>query len=227
MRLIFLGAPGSGKGTQAQKFVKDFGIVQLSTGDMLRKAVAGGTEIGQRAAAVMESGQLVADEIMIGIIRERLAAPDCANGYLLDGFPRTVAQAEKLDELLAERKEGIDAAIYLMVADDLLLRRITGRRVHLPSGRVYHVEFNPPRIPGKDDVSGEVLTHRKDDTEETDQGTPGRISRTNRTLDRLLCEGRDARKGGRGRRNRRNIFPYQKRCFPLRRGEPLKPSRQP
>ncbi len=167
MRLIFLGAPGSGKGTQAQKFVKDFGIVQLSTGDMLRKAVAGGMEIGLRAAAVMESGQLVADEIMIGIIRERLAAPDCANGYLLDGFPRTVAQAEKLDELLAERKERIDAAIYLMVADDLLLRRIMGRRVHLPSGRVYHVEFNPPRIPGKDDVSGEVLTHRKDDTEDT------------------------------------------------------------
>ena len=167
MRLIFLGAPGSGKGTQAQKLVKDLDITQLSTGDMLRAAVVSGTEIGRKAKAVMEMGQLVADEIMIGILRERVKAADCSNGYLLDGFPRTVIQAEKLDELLEERKERIDFAIYFMVDDDLLLRRITGRRVHLPSGRVYHVDFNPPEVPGRDDLTGEALTHRKDDTEET------------------------------------------------------------
>lgn len=167
MRLIFLGAPGSGKGTQAQKLVKDLEIAQLSTGDMLRAAAVSGTEIGRKAKAVMDTGQLVADEIMIGILRERVKAADCGNGYLLDGFPRTVIQAEKLDELLEERKERIDVAIYFMVDDDLLLRRITGRRVHLPSGRVYHVDFNPPRVPDRDDLTGEALTHRKDDTEET------------------------------------------------------------
>ena len=167
MRLIFLGAPGSGKGTQAQKLVKDLKIVQLSTGDMLRAAVAARTEIGLQVKAVMEMGQLVADEIMTGIFRERMAKPDCANGYVLDGFPRTVIQAEKLDELLEERDEQIDVVIYLVVDNDLLVRRITGRRVHLPSGRVYHVEFNPPKVPGIDDLTGEKLTHRKDDTEET------------------------------------------------------------
>ncbi len=169
MRLIFLGAPGSGKGTQAQKLVKDFNIVQLSTGDMLRAAVAAETEIGLKAKAVMDAGQLVADEIMIGIIRDRIKEPDCANGYLLDGFPRTDIQAEKLDELLQERGEKIDAVIHLVVDETLLTRRITGRRVHLSSGRAYHIEFNPPKTPGKDDITGEALTHRKDDTTETVQ----------------------------------------------------------
>ncbi|MBF0279416.1 MAG: adenylate kinase [SAR324 cluster bacterium] len=169
MRLIFLGAPGSGKGTQAQKLVKDFKIVQLSTGDMLRAAVAAKTEIGLKAKAVMESGMLVADEIMIGIIRDRIKEPDCVNGYLLDGFPRTDVQAEKLDELLNERGEKIDAVIHLVVDEKMLTQRITGRRVHLPSGRAYHLEFNPPKVSGKDDITGEELTHRKDDTAETVQ----------------------------------------------------------
>lgn len=167
MRLIFLGAPGSGKGTQAQKLVQEYQLVQLSTGDMLRSAVAAGSDIGRKAKSVMEAGQLVADEIMIGIIRERIQAPDCANGYLLDGFPRTDVQAKKLDELLKERGEKIDAVIHLTVDGALLIQRITGRRVHIPSGRVYHIEFNPPQVPGKDDVTGEALIHRKDDIEAT------------------------------------------------------------
>lgn len=167
MRLIFLGAPGSGKGTQAQKLVQEYNIVQLSTGDMLRSAVSAGTEIGMKAKAVMDAGQLVADEIMIAIIKERIKATDCANGYLLDGFPRTDVQAEKLDELLQERGEKINAVVNLTVEDDLLIKRITGRRVHVPSGRVYHIQFNPPQVSGKDDVTGEDLTHRKDDTAET------------------------------------------------------------
>ena len=169
MRLIFLGAPGSGKGTQAQKLVKDLKIVQLSTGDMLRAAIAAGSAIGLKAKAVMDAGQLVADEIMIGIIQERIKAPDCAKGYLLDGFPRTVVQAEKLDDLLKDRGEQIDAVIHLLVDEELLMKRITGRRVHLPSGRAYHIEFNPPNLPGKDDITGEALTHRKDDTADTVQ----------------------------------------------------------
>lgn len=167
MRLIFLGAPGSGKGTQAQKLVQEYQLVQLSTGDMLRSAVAAGSDIGRKAKSVMEAGQLVADEIMIGIIRERIQSPDCANGYLLDGFPRTDVQAKKLDELLTERGEKIDGVIHLTVDGALLIQRITGRRVHVPSGRVYHIEFNPPQIPGKDDVTGEALIHRKDDIEAT------------------------------------------------------------
>ena len=167
MRLIFLGAPGSGKGTQAQKLVQEYQIVQLSTGDMLRAAVAAGSDIGRKAQSVMEAGQLVADEIMIGIIQERIQEPDCAKGYLLDGFPRTDVQAEKLDELLKARQQKIDAVVHLTVDAALLMQRITGRRVHLPSGRVYHIDFNPPQMPGKDDVTGEALTHRKDDTAAT------------------------------------------------------------
>ncbi len=167
MRLIFLGPPSSGKGTQAQKLVKDLNIVQLSTGDMLRAAVAAGTEVGLQAKAAMESGQLVADELIVGIIRDRIKEDDCQAGYLLDGFPRTVVQAEKLDEMLKERNEAIDYVVSLIVKDDVLIQRAVGRRVHLASGRTYHIEFNPPKVPGKDDVTGEDLVHRKDDTEET------------------------------------------------------------
>lgn len=167
MRIIFLGPPGSGKGTQAQKLVKEFNIVQLSTGDMLRAAVAAQTEIGLEAKAIMEAGDLVADDIMLGIIRDRTLEDDCKNGYLLDGFPRTVVQAEMLDILMQERNQKIDYVINISVNNDLLIKRAIGRRVHLPSGRVYHVDFNPPQVPGKDDVTGEDLIHRKDDVEET------------------------------------------------------------
>ncbi|MBF0288307.1 MAG: adenylate kinase [SAR324 cluster bacterium] len=167
MRLIFLGPPSSGKGTQAQKLVQDLNIVQLSTGDMLRAAVAAGTKVGLQAKAAMESGKLVADELIVGIIRDRIKEDDCKAGYLLDGFPRTVVQAEKLDEMLKQRNETIDYVVSLIVKDEVLIQRAVGRRVHMPSGRTYHIEFNPPKVPGKDDVTGEDLIHRKDDTEET------------------------------------------------------------
>lgn len=167
MRLIFLGPPGAGKGTQAQKLIQDLNIVQLSTGDMLRAAVAAKTEIGLKAKAVMDAGQLVADDIMIGIIRERTLEDDCKNGYLLDGFPRTVKQAEMLDDLLKERGEELDHVISLDVDKESLVTRATGRRVHTASGRIYHIQFQPPKVDGVDDVTGEPLTHRKDDVEET------------------------------------------------------------
>ncbi len=169
MRLIFLGAPGSGKGTQAQKLIKELNIVQLSTGDMLRAAVAAGTEVGKVAKAAMDAGQLVADDVVVAIIRDRIKEPDCANGYLLDGFPRTIVQAEKLDEMLQENGQGIDRVVSLEVDESLIVKRVTGRRIHRSSGRTYHIEFNPPKVEGKDDVTGEDLIHRKDDTEEVIQ----------------------------------------------------------
>lgn len=167
MRLIFLGPPGSGKGTQAQKLIEDYQIAQLSTGDMLRAAVKAETEIGLKAKAAMDAGQLVSDDIVVGIIQDRIKQPDCANGYLLDGFPRNIAQAEKLKEMLLSSNQQIDSVLLFEVDDDTIVNRITGRRVHLPSGRVYHIEFNPPKVEGKDDLTGEDLTHRKDDTEAT------------------------------------------------------------
>ena len=163
MRIILLGPPGAGKGTQAQ-FIKDSqGIPQISTGDMLRAAVSSGSELGQRVKAVMDSGALVSDEIIIDLVKERITQDDCASGFLFDGFPRTIPQAQ------AMRDAGvvIDAVVEIQVDDEELIKRITGRRVHPGSGRVYHIIYNPPQEADKDDETGEPLLQREDDTEET------------------------------------------------------------
>ena len=167
MRIILLGPPGAGKGTQAQNLIRDYGLVQLSTGDMLRAVVKSGTEIGKQAKAVIDSGAFVSDEIVISIVRNRIAQPDCANGYMLDGFPRNLPQAKKLDEMLASQNEQIDKVVELCVNDVALVARIAGRRFHMASGRSYHIEFNPPKIEGKDDETGEPLVQREDDKEDT------------------------------------------------------------
>lgn len=163
MRIILLGPPGAGKGTQAARISQAYSIPQISTGDMLRAAVKAGSELGLRVKKVMDSGELVSDELILGLVRERIRAPDCRNGYLFDGFPRTIAQAEGM------RKGGIevDWVMEIRVADDEIVRRMSGRRVHPGSGRTYHISFNPPRIAGKDDVTGEPLIQRDDDKEET------------------------------------------------------------
>ena len=163
MRLLLLGPPGAGKGTQAQFICETCGIPQISTGDMLRAAIAAGTPLGKMAQSVMARGDLVSDDIVVGLVKERLAQPDCEEGFLFDGFPRTIPQAEAMLEAGVE----IDRVIEMEVGDDEVVRRITGRRVHEPSGRVYHVLFNPPRIPDTDDETGEPLTQRVDDREET------------------------------------------------------------
>ena len=163
MRIILLGAPGAGKGTQAGYIAERYGIPQISTGDMLRAAVAAGTELGQKAKAVMDRGDLVSDDIIIGLVQERIAQPDCENGFLFDGFPRTIAQADALREAGVD----IDAVVELDVDDEQIIRRMSGRRVHPASGRVYHVEFNPPEVAGRDDETGEPLEQRGDDQEET------------------------------------------------------------
>jgi adenylate kinase len=163
MRLILLGGPGAGKGTQAAYLTAHFNIPQISTGDMLRAAVKAGTALGMEAKKVMDAGGLVSDDVIMGLIKERLREPDCRNGYLFDGFPRTIAQAE------AMRTEDIavDYVIEIAVPDEEIIKRMSGRRVHAASGRTYHVEFNPPRDDGKDDVTGEPLIQRDDDREET------------------------------------------------------------
>jgi adenylate kinase len=162
MRLILLGPPGAGKGTQAGFITAAFGIPQISTGDMLRAAIKAGTELGKMAKQVMDEGKLVSDDIIIGLVKERLKQPDCANGYLFDGFPRTIPQAQAL------RDSGIqlDHVVELQVPDSAIIERMSGRRVHQPSGRSYHIRFNPPKVEGKDDVTGEPLTQRDDDREE-------------------------------------------------------------
>lgn len=165
MKIILLGPPGAGKGTQAQKIMSEYNLVQLSTGDMLRAAVTSGSPIGMKAKATMDAGDLVSDEIVIEIIQQRIKQDDCSHGYLLDGFPRTVPQAEKLDQMLGESGEQLTAVISIEADDEVVVNRISGRRVHLNSGRVYHVEFNPPKVDGKDDLTGEELIQRKDDTE--------------------------------------------------------------
>ena len=163
MRLILLGPPGAGKGTQANFIKEHFGIPQISTGDMLRAAVKAGTPLGIAAKKVMDAGQLVSDDIIIGLVKERLKEPDCAKGYLFDGFPRTIPQAE------AMRQSGvpIDYVLEIDVPAEDIITRMSGRRVHAASGRTYHVKFNPPKTPGKDDVTGEDLIQRDDDKEET------------------------------------------------------------
>ena len=163
MRIILLGSPGSGKGTQAQFITQKYAIVQISTGDMLRAAVRAGTPMGIAAKQVMDEGGLVSDDIILGLIKERIAQADCVNGFLLDGFPRTIAQAEGLAAMGVK----IDTVIEINVADEEIIKRMAGRRVHLSSGRTYHIEFNPPKVAGIDDVSGEALIQRDDDKEET------------------------------------------------------------
>ena len=166
MRVILFGPPGAGKGTQANFLTRDYGLVQLSTGDMLRAAIKSGSEIGKKAKAVMDAGELVSDEIVVTIVEERIAQPDCENGYLLDGFPRNRKQAEKLDEMLQRSGQHIDCVIEIQVDEEAVVRRIGGRRFHLASGRSYHVEFNPPKVANRDDKTGEELVQR-DDNEET------------------------------------------------------------
>jgi adenylate kinase len=161
--IILLGAPGAGKGTQAKFITEKFNIPQISTGDMLRNAIKSGSELGLKAKEIMDKGQLVSDEIVIGLVKERILEPDCKNGYLFDGFPRTNAQAEALKSAGVT----IDYVIEINVPDEAIISRLSGRRVHLSSGRTYHVEFNQPKISGKDDVTGEDLIQRDDDKEET------------------------------------------------------------
>jgi adenylate kinase len=163
MRLILLGAPGAGKGTQANFIKEKFNIPQISTGDMLRAAVKAGTPLGLAAKKVMDAGGLVSDDIIIGLVKDRLKEADCANGYLFDGFPRTIPQADAMKEAGV----AIDYVLEIDVPDEAIIERMSGRRVHQTSGRTYHVKFNPPKVAGKDDVTGEELIQRDDDKEDT------------------------------------------------------------
>jgi adenylate kinase len=163
MRLILLGGPGAGKGTQANFIKERYGIPQISTGDMLRAAVKAGTQLGLEAKGYMDAGGLVPDDVIIGLVRERIRESDCAHGFLFDGFPRTIPQADAMKHAGVV----IDAVVDIDVPDDEIIRRMSGRRVHLPSGRTYHVVFNPPKVEGRDDVTGESLIQRDDDREGT------------------------------------------------------------
>ena len=163
MRLILIGPPGAGKGTQATFIKEKFAIPQISTGDMLRAAVKAGTPLGLAAKKVMDSGALVSDDIIIGLVNERLTQPDCAHGYLFDGFPRTIPQADAMKDTGV----GLDFVLEIDVPDEDIVQRMSGRRVHLASGRTYHLKFNPPKSEGKDDVTGEALIQRVDDKEDT------------------------------------------------------------
>lgn len=163
MRVILLGPPGAGKGTQARFITEEYSIPQISTGDMLRAAVKAGTELGREAKAVMDAGKLIPDDTIIALVKERIQQPDCANGFLFDGFPRTIPQAEALRDAGVK----IDHVVEIAVDDEEIIRRLSGRRVHENSGRVYHIDHNPPQRDGLDDVTGEPLVQRDDDREET------------------------------------------------------------
>ena len=163
MRLILLGAPGAGKGTQATFLCQQYGIPQVSTGDMLRAAVKAGTPVGLAAKQVMDAGTLVSDDIIVGLVKDRIAQSDCAQGFLFDGFPRTIAQAQAIKDAGVQ----LDFVLEIDVPDSAIVERMSGRRAHLASGRTYHVAFNPPKVAGIDDVTGEPLVQRADDTEET------------------------------------------------------------
>ena len=163
MRIVLLGAPGAGKGTQAQFLMEKFGIPQISTGDMLRAAIKAGSELGKQAKAVMDAGQLVSDDLIIGLVKERVKEDDCQPGFLLDGFPRTIPQAEAMKE----NGIAVDHVLEFDVPDEVIVDRMAGRRVHAGSGRTYHLTYNPPKVEGKDDVTGDDLVIRPDDEPET------------------------------------------------------------
>lgn len=163
MKILLLGAPGAGKGTQAQFITAALSIPQISTGDMLRAAVKAGTPLGLEAKKIMDAGGLVRDDIIIGLVKERITQPDCANGFLFDGFPRTLAQAEAMEKAGVQ----LDSVVEIAVPDEVIVERMSGRRVHLPSGRTYHIVYNPPKVSGHDDETGEKLIQRDDDLEET------------------------------------------------------------
>lgn len=163
MKVILLGPPGAGKGTQAEFITRHYGIPQISTGDMLRAAVSAGSELGRKAKDIMARGELVPDDLIIALVAERIAEPDCDNGFLFDGFPRTIPQAEAL----LDAGVAIDYVVEIYVADEEIVARLSGRRVHEASGRIYHIEHNPPKTPGIDDISGDTLVQREDDQEAT------------------------------------------------------------
>ena len=163
MHIILLGGPGAGKGTQGDFICKEYGIPKISTGDMLRNAVSAGSELGKKADLIMKSGELVSDDLILALVKDRLDQPDCKDGFLFDGFPRTIPQAEGRENL----KVTIDIVIELVVEDDEIVKRMSGRRVHIGSGRTYHVIYNPPSVTDKDDLTGEPLVQRADDMEET------------------------------------------------------------
>jgi adenylate kinase len=165
LNLILLGPPGAGKGTQAERITEDFNLPYIATGDILREAVKSGTELGRKAKEYMDRGELVPDDVIIGVILQKVQAPEAADGFLLDGFPRTIAQAEALDQAFGELDRSLTAAILLDVPDEEVVRRLSGRRVS-PAGRPYHVEFNPPKVPGRCDVDGSELIQREDDKPE-------------------------------------------------------------
>jgi adenylate kinase len=166
MRIVLLGAPGSGKGTQAKLLIEKFKISQISTGDILREEVKAGTELGRRAKAAMDAGELVSDDVVVGIIQSRLTRPDAKGGFILDGFPRNIPQAQALDAMLARLGKPLRLALLVDVDREILIKRLTGRRIAPSSGTIYNIYFKPPRVPGRDDETGEVLHHRADDNEE-------------------------------------------------------------
>lgn len=168
IRAVLLGPPGSGKGTQSPKLKEHFKVCHLATGDLLRAEVSSGSDLGNEIKEVIDAGKLVSDDLVLKLVSENLDKKECQNGFLLDGFPRTVVQAQKLDQLLVDRKDpALDAVIEFNIDDSLLVRRICGRWFHLPSGRSYHEDFKPPKVSGKDDITGEPLIRRADDNEET------------------------------------------------------------
>jgi len=165
LKVVFLGPPGAGKGTQADFLKKDYCVCHLSTGDMLRAAVKQGNALGKQADEIMKRGDLVPDELMVGLIEDAITKPNCKSGFILDGFPRTNVQAEKLDSMLKVNNSKLDQAFEFAIEDSLLVKRVSGRRTHTPSGRTYNVFFHPPKVEGKDDITGEPLTQRSDDNE--------------------------------------------------------------
>ncbi len=199
MKLSLLGPPGAGKGTQAKFICEKFGIPQISTGDMLRAAVKAGTELGKQAKSVMDAGALVSDDLIIALVKERIAQPDCAKGFLFDGFPRTIPQADAMQDAGVY----LDAIVEMVVPDDSIVERMSGRRIHLASGRTYHIRHNPPKIEGRDDVTGDPLIQREDDREET---VRKRLSEYHRMTAVLSKYYRDLASSGSGDKGKAPVF---------------------